>query len=364
MKGKSKVSNRQIKALIVSVVIGIGILSLPSDLAEIVENGGWFSIILGGILTIPIIMIFNSLNLMYPGKIYFEFGKEIVPPFIFNIMSFIFLVYLVGILTFSVRIFGAVIKVFLLETTPIGIIIITMLWVTSYLGRSKIVDISRMALIIYPIILVTAVGVVIFSIPGTDFSNIHPLANIKLKPMLRSIPIAFFAYGGYEIGLIAMGNVEKPEESLKYSIYAIVDILIIYLLFFFITLSQFGINELKRQIWPSLVLTREIGFPGLFIENLDGIVMAIWVVVIFGTMGPAFHVSGIILSNLFNTKKHDYFVTALIPIVYIISILPQNLRDVYKYMGKFVNITGVISAVIFPIILFVINKVKNRREKL
>src|SRR5699024_7237057 len=160
-----------------------------------------------------------------------------------NIMSFIFLVYLVGILTFSVRIFGAVIKVFLLETTPIGIIIITMLWVTSYLGRSKIVDISRMALIIYPIILVTAVGVVIFSIPGTDFSNIHPLANIKLKPMLRSIPIAFFAYGGYEIGLIAMGNVEKPEESLKYSIYAIVDILIIYLLFFFITLSQFGINE-------------------------------------------------------------------------------------------------------------------------
>lgn len=72
----------------------------------------------------------------------------------------------------------------------------------------------------------------------------------------------------------------------------------------------------------------------------------------------------VILSNLFNTKKHDYFVTALIPIVYIISILPQNLRDVYKYMGKFVNITGVISAVIFPIILFVINKVKNRREKL
>ncbi|HLR34787.1 MAG TPA: GerAB/ArcD/ProY family transporter, partial [Tissierellales bacterium] len=190
MKGKIKVSNRQIKALIVSVVIGIGILSLPSDLAEVVENGGWFSIILGGILTIPIIMIFNSLNLMYPGKIYFEFGKEIVPPFIFNIISFVFLIYLVGILTFSVRVFGGVIKLFLLETTPIEIIIITMIFVTSYLGRSKIVDIGRMALIIYPIILITTVGVVVFSIPGTDFSNIYPLANIKLKPMLRSIPIA------------------------------------------------------------------------------------------------------------------------------------------------------------------------------
>ncbi len=363
MKGKNKISNNQLKALIISIVIGIGVLSLPSDLAEIVENGGWLSIILGGILTIPIILVINNLNQSYPGKIYFEFGKEIVPPFIFNLISIVFLIYLISILTFSVRIFGEVIKVFLLETTPIEIIIIAMIFVTSYLGRCEIEVIGRMALIIYPIILLTVIGVAIFSLPGIDFSNIFPLANIKLKPMLRSIPIAFFAYGGYEIALITMGNVEKPKESLKYSIYAIVDIVIIYLLFFFITLSQFGINELKRQIWPSLVLTREIGFPGLFIENLDGIVMAIWVMVIFGTMGPAFHVSGVILSSLFNTKKHDYFVTALIPIVYIISILPQNLRDVYKYMGKFVNVTGVISVVIFPIILFLINKVKNRRER-
>src|SRR5699024_381503 len=116
--------------------------------------------------------------------------------------------------------------------------------------------------------------------------------------------------------------------------------------------------------WPSLVLTREIGFPGLFIENIDGIVMAIWVIVIFGTMGPAFHFSGTILSSIFRTKQHDYFVIALIPIIYIISILPQNLKEVYTYMGRFVNVTGALSVTVFPIILFIINKIKNRREKL
>lgn len=364
MKGENKISNNQLKALIISVVIGVGILSLPSDLAEAVENGGWLSIIIGGLLTIPIILIFNSLNKMNLGKTYFQYGKELVPSPIFTIILMVFLIYLLGILTSSVRIFGEVIKVFLLETTPIEIIIITMLFATAYLGRTEIEVIGRMALLIYPIILITVVGVVIFSIPGIDISNIFPLTNIKLRPLLKSIPIAFFSYGGYEISLMIMGKAEKPEESLKTTIISIFYIIFIYLIFFFTTLAQFGIYELKRQIWPSIVLTREISFPGLFIENIDGIVMAIWVMVVFGTMGPAFYFSGAILSSIFKTKEHNYFVTALIPIIYIMSILPQNLKDVYKYMGRFINITGIISVAIFPFILFVINKIKNRRGKI
>lgn len=366
MERKNKTSNNQLKALIVSIIIGVGILSMPSSVAETMENGGWLSIILGGALSIPFIIIMNKLTRIYPGKTYFEFGKEIVPPFIFNIISIVFLIYYIITSAFTVRIFGEVIKAFLLETTPTEIIIIAMLLVTSYIGRCEIEVIARMAMIVYPIIILTTIGVVLFSIPGIDFTNLLPIlprTSISFKAVLKGTLITFFSYMGYEIILVAMGNVEKPDESLKYSMSAIIHVIVIYLLLFFITLSQFGIHELKRQIWPSLVLVREIGFPGFFVENLDGIVMAVWVMVVFATLGPFMYSSGIVLSSIFSTKEHDYFVTSMIPIIYALSLIPQNLRDVYRYMDISINVIGLISVVIFPTILFIIAKVKKGREK-
>ncbi len=361
MERKNKISNNQLKALIVSTIIGVGVLSVPSDTAKFMNNGGWISILLGGFLTIPIILIMNSLARMYPGKTYFEFGREIVPNFIFKIISIIFLIYFVILLAFVVRILGEVIKAFLLETTPIEIIIITMLLVTAYIGRCDIDVIGRVALIIYPIIIITTIGVIVFSIPKMDFSNILPMSGIKLKSLLISLPSTFFSYVGFEVILIAMGRVEKPEKSLKYSIFAVICVTCIYIIMFFMTLAQFGIHELRRQIWPSLVLIREIDFPGFFIENIDGIVMAVWVVVIFGTMGPFLYSSGIVLSSIFNTKKHEYFIIALIPIIYILSLIPQNLRDTYRYINIVVYIVGTMSIVAFPIILYIVAKVKKRR---
>ncbi len=44
---RNKISNKQIKALIITIVIGIGILSLPSDVAMIMENDGWIGILIG-----------------------------------------------------------------------------------------------------------------------------------------------------------------------------------------------------------------------------------------------------------------------------------------------------------------------------
>ena len=43
MQNKNTISNQQIKALLVTTVIGVGILSLPSDLAMILNNSGWIA---------------------------------------------------------------------------------------------------------------------------------------------------------------------------------------------------------------------------------------------------------------------------------------------------------------------------------
>ena len=362
MDSKNKISNGQLKALMVTIVVGVGILSLPSDIAVIMDNDGWIGILLGGLITIPFIIIIDRLFKLYPNKNFFQLGKEILNPIIFKIILVIFLFYIMLLLSISVRIFADVIKAYLLETTPIEIIIITMLLSVSYMARSQIEVIARMAVIIYPIILGFIIFLLIINIPNMDLTNIYPVFQLNYKALLKGVLIGLFSYAGYEFILLVLPMAENHKGTLKYCLNGIFIVIAIYLIVFFITLSQYGIHQLKREIWPTIAIVKEIDLPGYFLENLDGIIMAIWVMVIYGTLGSFLHFSGVVLSDILNTKEHQYLILPIIPIIYIISLYPKNLVQVEKILVKIFNYISIVSIMIIPTILFVLGLVKKRRE--
>ncbi|NMA87025.1 MAG: GerAB/ArcD/ProY family transporter, partial [Tissierellia bacterium] len=152
MNGQNKISNMQIKALMVTIIIGVGILSLPSDIAIVMGNDGWIGILLGGLITIPFIIMIDRLFKLYPNRDFFQLGKEIIHPIGFKFLLLIFFAYSILLLSVSIRIFADTIEVYLLETTPTEVIIITMLLATSYIARCQIETIARIAVMIYPII--------------------------------------------------------------------------------------------------------------------------------------------------------------------------------------------------------------------
>ncbi len=70
---RNKISSIQIKALIITSVIGVGILSLPSDLALILNNDGWMAIVLGGgLITIPFIIMIDKFLKCIQIKLFFK----------------------------------------------------------------------------------------------------------------------------------------------------------------------------------------------------------------------------------------------------------------------------------------------------
>ena len=362
MDRKNKISSEQVKCLIVAVIIGVGILSLPSDMATILDNDGWVGILLGGLITIPFIIMIDKIFKLYPNKNFFQLGKEIMHPIIFKFILLIFLSYNILLLSLSVRIFSDVIKTYLLETTPLEIIIITMLLAVSYIARSQIETIARMAVMIYPIILGFIIFLIIINIPNLDISNIYPIFNMNYKLLPKGILTALFSYAGYEFIILVLPLVEDSRETLKSSLKGISLVIGIYLIVFFITLSQYGVHQLKREIWPTIAIVKEVDLPGYFLENLDGIVMAIWVMVVYGTLGPFLHSAGVILSDVLNTREHESLIFPIIPIIYIFAIYPENLVQVENILGKVFNYLSLVAIFIIPAILFILAIIKKRRE--
>lgn len=362
MEKNDRVSNIQLQALIITSNIGAGILALPSSVANAMDNAGWIGIVLGGLAILPFVYIMNKLAEMYRGKIFYDYGKDIVGNTVFKIFSLIYLGYFLIVIALVVRIFGEVIKVFLLENTPLEVIMFTMLLTTSYIARSSIEGISRMALVILPILAITTLVFVLVSLPTLDFTNLLPIARVSLKDIYHGTKIVFFSYIGFEIILIALAYIEDSGKALKSSFLGIFYTTLIYLISFFVTLSQFGIHELKKQIWPSLSIMREIDLPGFFIENIDGLLMAAWVLAVFTTMGPMMYTGGVILSSLFNTKKHDFFVLAIVPIIYAIATIPESLTEIYTNMDLIVRYLSIFTLALGPMILLIVSLLK-RGEK-
>lgn len=360
---KNKISNIQIKALLITSVIGVGILSLPSDMAAVLENDGWIGILIGGLLTIPFIIMIEKMFKLKPEKDFFQLGKEVLNPIVFKIFLIIILFYIISILSYANRIFADVIKTYLLETTPMKVIIITMLLATSYIARSPIEIIARVAVIINPIIIGFIIFLVVINIPNMDITDIYPLFQVSYRYIPKGIVTALFSYTGYEIILLALPQAEDKKNTLKYSISGMLIVIAIYLIVFFISLSQYGIHQLKREIWPTIAIIKEVDLPGYFLENLDGIVMAVWVMVVYGTLGPFLHMAGRVLSDIFNTKTHDIFILPLLPIIYIISMLPRNLVETEQYLGKAVNYLSVVAIMAIPTIIFIATYINSRRNK-
>ena len=140
---EEKISALQLGLLIIVTVIGVGILTLPRTVTEIADTDGWLLIIIGGALVIVLALIINSLGNMFPDKTIIEYSQELVGRPLSYLIGSILIIYFTLIAAYSVRIFGEVLKMYLLPKTPIEIIIITFLITIIYLVRNNLEGIAR-----------------------------------------------------------------------------------------------------------------------------------------------------------------------------------------------------------------------------
>lgn len=362
MNKDRKISSKQIKGLVVTAVIGVGVLSLPSTLSRIVGLDGWIPIVLAGIIMLGIVAVISKIFQNSSGMDIFEISSTTLGPIISLVYQIIFLLYTIGLMAYISRSLGEVIKAFLLEQTPIEIIIFAFILVTSYISRCEIDVIGRMGYFVYPLILALGLFLIIVTLPNADFTNLLPMFESDIKKLPSGLMASILSFGGFEILLFAIPYGEDQGQVLKSSLYAIGIITLIYLSIFVTSASQFGIDQLNRLPWATISLVKEIDLPGLFLENLDGIVTTLWVLLVFGTLAPTYFSAGKILANLFKTKSHDLFMLPLIPIVFTIALIPQNDIEVQKILANLLNIMAGITLFVFPVIIFIISHFKNRRS--
>lgn len=363
MERNNKLTNGQSYSITVAAVIGIAVLSLPRYLAELYGPDGWVVILIAGTISAILVRFITKLSILYPNKTPIDFGRVLLPKFMSDIISLIFMIYIIITLGVCVRIFGEVIKMFLMYKTPLEVVIATMLLTCSFLVRKGIQAIGRVIQMIIPIVLIPILILIIPILFELDLENIKPFFRTDIRDIIKGIPFILAWFLGFEVILFNMAYIDDKEYSYKYNIMSIVTVTFIYLVTFLVSITRFGVSETAHLIWPTLSLMQTINVPGIFLENVEGVAMGLWILMVFAAMVPLYFIATLIIRKVLRCKEHTQFVLPLIPIIYIIALFPDNLAEVYDLARNSAMYIGLPFVVFVPLIYYVIALFRNRRGK-
>jgi spore germination protein (amino acid permease) len=362
IKNNDKISENQTTILLFTTMLGAGILSLSADVAKAAGPNALIVILLGGILALILARFIGYIASKFPTETFVEYSAKLMTKPVSVILSIFLVAYFLIFCSLNLRIFAEVTKSYLLNSTPVEVIMITMLFTSGYIVRYGIEPIARLSEILFPIMVIPMMIIFLPTITDLDLSNFLPILRISFLNLLKGILSTTYSFIGFEILYVIFPYIQmgtKFKKSINISFFSII---FFYIYVTFYTIGIFGYKETSVQLWPLLTVIKSINFPGFFIENLESLIMGIWTFAVFTSISAFHYAATLTLSKLIKAREHTYLVIPLIPIIYFMALIPDSIVEVYKY-ASYASILTLFFVVILPILMFLAMKLRDKGMK-
>jgi len=357
-KSNSVLTTNQTMAIIVGSMIGIGILSLPTDLTKIAENDGWIAVVIGSLYPFYIVLCailifkdnsYHNTNIVEISKNYF--GKILGSVFSF-VFAFQFFIYMI-ITTASMSNLLRVHLVLFLEQYKLAIPI---LLISVYAASKGIKALGIINQIIFytaiPLILIT-----FLAIKRGNILNIQPILGAPFSSILKASIETVYSFLGIEFIFLIVPLMKYKNKIKSSFLKSILIVIIVYIWLNFISIYYLGPDVAKNLYWPTLSIAETIYVPG--ISDFKFVFLSLWISIIIQTIANQNYFFYYSLTIIF--KKINSNIIYII--VFILSVIIVNRLCSFiavSKINKYINIFYLIFNLIFITGITVIKIIKGR----
>lgn len=363
MKEERSISFFGIFSTITVTVIGIGIFAYPRNAAKIVGNDGWFTAIMGGIISYILLYI---IYLVLKNNGYDDFCSIYEKNFgrlLGKGIALFFAAYIVFEITIGLRAFIEVIRMYLLSKTPTEFLTAVTIIAAFYIVRGGIEALVKFNEVSFWVMFIPMGIVILFMLNGADFSNLLPVMTHSIKEYAKSLKIAIYSFSGIETAYLVLPLV-RDRKTIKKSLgRSIFFITLFYIVIFVFTIAVLSEEQAKILLWPTITMIKTINIQGAFIERWDGIVMTLWIIFFFTTLANGFYFVSDILKNTFKFRSINISSAVMVPFLYIGALLPRNVAQVYELSLTYMPIFTGINFVAVPLSILILHSFKKRKNK-
>ncbi|MDI3508764.1 MAG: spore germination protein [Clostridiales bacterium] len=360
-KNNDRINAQEAVFFLVATMIEIGSLIDARLLAQESGTDSWLAYLTGYAFALPGILAMAALSRRFYKHGFVQYSRIIVGSWIGGVLSIILAAYWLLVSARTLRYECEITKLTLLDKTPTEVVAFSFLIAAIYIARYGIEPLSRMSLLlgisVLPLILLLFAVV----IPKAKLDNLLPFMAGGPIPILKAGVKGIADWEEMSLLFIIVPFLNKPKDVSKGALYASIVVAFIGIFIITLTISAIGANGAKTSIVPSVSALSAAEYPGMFIERLPTIFIGLWLMMVLPTIAGLLWAAALVLSQMLGFTEYKPLIMPLVPIIYIISLIPQNIIGVDKFF-RFLIPYGIGILFIIPIILYTLATIKGVKD--
>ncbi|TWD89200.1 spore germination protein [Neobacillus bataviensis] len=362
MENHREITTVQAATILISTIIGVGVLPLPLFAVRGGGSGAPLVTLAGIILAAIGLFIITILGTRHPQKTIITYGEDIVGKWIGKMCSMIVIFFFVILSALAAREFGEVVVSAVLRETPLEVTVFVMLLIACLSVRYNINTFAYIHNFYVPAILGPVLIIVAFSLKNANPLYLRPLIENDFYSMAKGmLTIAALFQGSFIVTMI-IPFMKNPKKAIKASFWGIFISGGVYLLIVIATIAVFGTEEIKQIFWPTLELARTTALPGNILQRLDVIFLAVWVTAVFTTLFSSYYFTIYSIKQMAKLKDHRMLSFFMMPFVFFLAMLPQNILQLYDVI-QIAGRAGLLITILYPAMLLAMDLFRSRRRR-
>lgn len=304
---------------------------MPGLTALEAGRDSWIAPLLATLPGIYLTLIIATLGKRFPGQTLIQYLQAILgawPGKIFGLFYIFFFLHTNGVI---VREFGELMVGLVMPRTPLIAFHAIILFLCAWAIRGGLEIPARVIEFTLPPIIIVFMMMILLNAQEMEIKNLLPVLENGIKPIIRSSldPIGWRG----EIILLAMvlPFLSRPEEGGRYTILAVIIIGIILAVDAAINTAVFG-TAVPHLTFPTFSLVRQVSV-GNFLERIESLMVAIWVIGMFGKITLFYYAAVLGSAQLLNLKDYRPLVFPLGVLLAALSIhVAGNAQELVGYI--------------------------------
>lgn len=309
MMKKEKISALQMAMSLFPSIIATAILSVPSITAQYARNDLWLSPILASVVGLLTVYIAVQLQKLYPGQTVTEFSIAIIGRFAGKAVGLIILLFYLQNTGEITRIYSQFINISFLPKTPEIVVIASMVFICACCVYGGLEVIGRVAQLLFPLFILPIILLIFFLSPDFEPANILPMFEKGVMPSIKGAiaPAGWFAE--FFVITFFLPFLADKKNAMKHGMRSVIGAMLTLVIVNLIVLFVMGTTT-ANTVYPLMNVARYANMVGFF-ENMEAIVMAVWIAGVFVKTSVFFYAVALSTAQLLNLSDYRIVVWPL-----------------------------------------------------
>lgn len=359
MDNPRQITAIQAATVLISTIIGVGVLPLPLFAARGAGPGAPLLTACSVLVAYIGLYFVTKLGQRFPNETIIQYGGALIGKWPARIGALLIILFFGELTALTSREFGEVVVTSVLKKTPLDVTVTVMLLLAALSTRTSITTFVYIHQFYVPLVLFPALIIIALSLKNANMLYLMPVWGQHGQNVLRELGTITSLFNGAFIMTMIIPAMRNPPRAVRASVWGMGVAGGVYFLIVTATIAVFGPEETRLLLWPTLELAKVTSLPANILERLDAAFLAIWVTAVFTTLFSTYYFTIHSVSQLLGLKDHKLFSMMLLPYVFTLAMLPRNVIDMY-YTISYVGRIGLVLTTVYPLLLLIVAIIRKK----